>query len=215
MPYPSWNKNEGANVVCWLCEHFQRRDNTPGTSNCQGECRKSPLERSAGARNDTADSNGEVKSAFAFVPFGNTTWCSGFQRSLEENIPLVAEGKDNCADQGWADWVTPHENMTFSPPRLNKKSIEDTCWYCEHFQRDPENQGSGALCSGFCCIDPPLDFQVENVDWTGTGFNRIEYAWEWPMLQNAAYMWCSKWERSREPVPDPPEQGGVPCQAPG
>lgn len=212
MTYPIWNKNEDENQVCWLCEHFQRRDNTEATQNCQGECRKEPMEWSAEVRNFTKDSGGEITAAFAFVPFGNTTWCSGFQRSLEDNIPAVVEGKANCADQLFDDWETPWDNMTSPAPRLNKKTIEETCWYCEHFQRADEVVSSGQSCLGFCNINPPRNFMQENYQ-TDVGINNIGFDFLNPMFQNGGWLWCSKWERSRSDVPDPPEFGGVPCKS--
>lgn len=211
MPYPYWNKNEAANVVCWLCEHFQRRDSTPGTQNCQGECRKEPIDFGGLLRNDTQDSNGDLNGAFAFVPFGNTTWCSGFQMSLEDNIPDVVSGRNNCSDQSVSDWLSPRDNMTNNAPRENKRPMDETCWYCEHFQRSPEVQGSGTPCTGFCQINPPKPFLHENSDWTGGGNNRMEYWYSEQYMQNAAWFWCSKWKRSRLEVPDPPEFGGVVC----
>lgn len=211
MGYPVWNKKADANVVCWLCEHFQRRDNTGGTQNCQGECRKKPIGPGGLLRNNTEDSNGDLDGAFAYVPYGNTTWCSGFQASLEENIPDVVEGKANCADQSIDDWQSPRDNMTAAAPRLNKKTMENSCWYCEHFQRTPEDSPSGTPCVGFCFIDPIPSFQRENANW-GTGGNDVmDYYWSETQMQNSAYFWCSRWERSRQEVPDPPEQGGLPC----
>ena len=214
MPYPLWNKKADANVVCWQCEHFQRRDDTSGTQNCQGECRKKPVGPGGILRNDTLDSSGDLNGAFAFVPFGNTTWCNGFQASLEENIPAVVEGKANCSDQVIADWLSPRENMTSNAPRENKKDILESCWYCEHFQRNEEVPPSQSPCVGFCFIDPPPNFDHENADWGTVGFNRMEYWWSEQQMQNAAYFWCSRWQRSRQDVPDPPETAGLPCGNP-
>lgn len=210
MGYPDWNKNADDNQVCRLCEHFQRRDNSEASQNCQGECRKEPLEWSAGVDNLTTASQGEINAAFAFVPFGNTTWCSGFQRSLEQNIPTMVDGKANCADQAFSDWESPWLNMIGVAPRVNKKDILETCWYCEHFQTQTEDSPSGSPCLGFCFIDPPRNYMNENYD-TGGGINQIDFDYENPRIQNAAYMWCSKWERSRDVVPDPPEFGGLIC----
>lgn len=208
--YPFWNKNEDDNQVCRLCEHFQRRENED-ERNCQGECRKEPLEWSASVKNLTKDSEGEVDAAFAFVPFGNTTWCSGFQISLEADIPAMVEGREACAEQGWDSWLTPWDNMISPAPRLNKKTMLETCWYCEHFQTQVEDNPSGSPCVGFCFIDPPRNYVNENYH-TGEGINQIGFDYINPRIQNGAYMWCSKWERSRDVVPDPPEFAGVPCQ---
>lgn len=212
MPYPFWNKKEDENVVCWKCEHFQRRDNTEDTDNCQGECRKNPVSWGGTMYNDTDAASGDLESAFAFVPFGNTTWCNGFQRSLEENIPNPIAGRANCRDQTAVNWESPRDNMIANAPRENKKTMLETCWYCEHFQRDPENQTPGTPCGGFCFIAPPPGFELQNGNWEGAGNTRMELWYANAFIQNSAYFWCSRWERSRTEVPDPPEFDGVPCQ---
>lgn len=211
MSYPTWNKNEAKNIVCWQCEHFQRRDNTPGTQNCQGECRKNVPAWDGDMRNDVQAADGTKFGVFAFVPFGNTTWCNGFQKSLEDNIPAVADGRANCADQDWADWETPFINMYGIAPRLSKKSMLDSCWYCENFQRDPENQGPGQNCGGYCFLAPPTPFVRTSIDYGTMVVQDINNANAQPFIQNSAWMWCSKWERSIDAVPDPPEDSGVVC----
>jgi hypothetical protein len=158
--------------------------------------------------NFTTASAGEVDAFFAFIPFGNTSWCSGFQRSLEENIPSVVSGKSNCDKQSWADWNTPWDIDQAGAPMEIKKPIEETCWYCEHYQ--VVDDAINPTCNGSCMIGPPDGYLNENYD-TGGGINRIGFSRLFPRVNYAAWKWCSKWERSRTPVDDPPEQNNIPC----
>ncbi len=214
MTYPSYNTKESENIVCWTCQHFQRRENGPSIANCQGECRINPPIRGADAYNETNDIFGVVKAAFAFVPFGNTTWCSQYSRSLEENIPGIIEGKGNCLDQNWSTFVSPWDNMSLAAPRLNKKPTEETCWYCDHFQRSEEVPSSGNQCTGYCFLNPPQPYLEEALDWEGAGATVMKKGILQPEIINGAYMWCSQWKRARQTVPDPPSQSGQNC-APG
>lgn len=210
MPWPYTNKKASENVVCWTCEHFQRYDDTPGTTNCQGECRKGPpAVTEASVKNFTTTITGEVEAFFPFLPFANTTWCSGYQRSLEASIPSVVQGRSNCAAQDWDDFHTPFDQYSTDPPFARKKDILESCWYCEHFQNEIDPPSD--FCYGYCMLRPPWDYDNENYDF-GAGVSRVGIAHTPPLIRYAAWIWCSKWERARAAVSAPPQSGGVPCK---
>lgn len=212
---PSWNVKSGKNISCWACEHFQRYDNGAQPMGCEGECRKDPPTEA----NDIEVSGGatehNVFGYFTFVPFGNTNWCSSFQRSLEQNIPAnpAPAQISQCANQTYAVMTMPFDYQDNVQPPISKKPIEESCWFCNHWQRfnlDPSIP-SPSGCSGFC---------MQDAAWSATRWQRdfgtgevVERTHLSTLIKFGAFNWCAKWERNTElaSVPAVPDYGQGDC----
>lgn len=207
--YAHWNQRKDENLSCWMCEHFQRYDLDGSQSWCEGECRKSaPNNQSLRFHNPNwflAD------TFFPYIPWGNISWCSGFQASLEEDIPAPPAEKDDCANQTRDDWVLPPEiNTGNKKPIPNKKTTEESCWYCVHFQRQGEipSATDPDYCKGYCRIEPPDTYYRVDPDWLA-GKRNIDPSWV--LIINSPLIWCSRWTRTTQVVPPPPEQDDELC----
>lgn len=207
-----FNARASENMGCWLCEHFQRYDGGANPVLCEGECRKTAPRLSADVlTREMPVVESDQEGYFTFIPFGNTAWCSGFQTSLEENIPpSPGDTMGDCPNQELDDFTDP-KDVRVPPGPFNKKSVENSCWFCIHFQRMEENPNDNAAgCTGLCCIQPPETW----VKWdTQPGMFQEEY-WHFGLIEYGPRVWCSRWKRVTHEVPDPPEFGGVLCQDP-
>jgi len=209
MDVPLWNKLDDENISCWACEHFQRYY-VQGENLCEGECRKYPpyTSRALYAQGSGAAIGDDVRFPF-WLQYGVTQWCSGFQRSLEANIPAPPD-VGNCNGPPILAAITPpqYQDINLAAKPFSKKPVEESCWYCQHFQRkieDLENPYQ-TPCRGWCRIQPQ-DSYVDRFltttpeDWQ-SGF--VVIIW-------STSMWCNRWERSRLPVPAEPDYGQGPC----
>lgn len=209
--WSTWSRRLADNVSCWFCEHFQRFDATATPTNCEGECKKEAPRKAMLTVHPTKDI--WVNDSFwTFIPYGNVGWCSGFQRSLEDNIPPPPGTNINeCATLDPEAWINPREvHIGNLAPGPSKKSMLDSCWYCSHFQRQSEEIGSNDDCHGYCQIAPPEDFTVDYPDYE-TAPRDLLMTMKWPYIMWAPWNWCSRWERNRQTVEPPPDFGGFVC----
>ena len=207
--YPHWNERASENMSCWICQHFQRYDADGSKNWCEGECRQRPPENSLLTYHNP---NWYLSDTFfPFMAWSNVAWCSGFQRSLEHNIPAPPATKFDCANQLRINWVLPPTINTGSlAPIPNKKPLEETCWFCLHFQRQGETPSTTdpEYCRGYCCIQPPKTYFRQDPDWVS---GKLNVDPTWPIIENGPIIWCSKFTRTTRTVPPPPSQGGVLC----
>jgi len=209
---PTWNKKEDENVSCWYCEHFQRyRISGNGYEFlCEGECRKNPPNTFRNNYDSTGAQLNEDERYPFWMQYGIVQWCSGFQRSLEENIPAPPNYGD-CNSPPVVDSVTPpqYQGSLLMAKPWSKKPVEESCWHCEHFQRFNENLSTPQVypCRGWCRISPQ-DSYVDRIPGMGPSEN-----WQSAFVQItwSTSMWCNRWERSRSPVPAEPDYGQGPC----
>ena len=152
--YAHWNQREDENIACWTCEHFQRYDADGSENWCEGECRKAAPENQFFDYNSINVNWFLSDTYFPYVPWGNISWCSGYQVSREANLPAPPPGKDDCANQTRDEWVQPPEINAggVQAPIPNKKGVENSCWYCVHFQRQGEvpSTTDPDYCKGYC-----------------------------------------------------------------
>lgn len=205
MSIVPWNVQEGRNISCWLCEHFQRYDETESPLLCEGDCRKDAPRLWREAYETVTPQPYDAVSYYTFIPHGNVQWCNGFQRSLEENIPpspgsLTAD----CQNRDRNEWLLPNEFLASPSPPWSKKPILDSCWYCAHFQRwyvDPSQEIPSLSCQGTCMIQPPESYYRE----TGPPYaaGNLENTFVPPLIWYGPYNWCNRWERTTLTVPDP------------
>lgn len=211
--YAHWNQRLDDNMSCWTCEHFQRYDEDGSKNWCEGECRKeAPLNSYLTFHNP----NWYLSDTFfPYVPWGNISWCSGYQVSLEENIPEPPPEKADCENQNRDDWILPPEiNTGNEKPIPNKKPTVESCWYCIHFQRQAENPTNDpADCKGYCRIQPPETYYRVDPDWLA---GKLNIDPTWTLIINSPIIWCSRWKRNpnADELPAPPEQNGVLCGDP-
>lgn len=209
---PLWSK-KAVRDSCWYCEHFQRYNiwsNDQYVLLCEGECRKYPphtqrnlLEQDTGLLLDDTD-----RYPFWFTK-GQIHWCSGFQRSLEENIPDPPD-LPSCSALPVVDAIIPYRYHfpANDPMPWSKRPARQSCWYCEHWQRLHETQSpSNSLqCAGWCRIQPQDGFRHHSLQ-AGGQEDVTNFVW----ITWGASMWCSRWERSTTPVEDPPDWGDGTC----
>ena len=125
-PVSQWNIRAAENVSCWACEHFQRYDSGANPTDCAGECRKdSPW----GANGYTVELITPVDWAFdgffPCVPNGNVSWCNGFQRSLETDIPpSPGDESSDCSHTDPTTWTRP-DNVR-DANMFTKKPVTET-----------------------------------------------------------------------------------------
>ena len=208
------NKNAAENIVCWNCEHFNPSRDPSGppprggigpeeTHYCNGECRKNPPSNNSQIYDSQHTFQREIRAFFPFIPLGNTAWCSGFQRAVVP-LPPVVSGAIYCGDWEENKWLTPDQTDVW-PATYRRVALEDSCWYCHHFQIE-FGPGGETSCIGFCQKDPPESFTSPSE--MNATFSQQKH---FPKIKNAPYKWCSKFERSTKPVPYPPGENGEPC----
>jgi hypothetical protein len=221
MGWNTWNKRDSERVSCWLCQHFQRYDEGEDPVLCEGECRKEGPRLSEQYIKGQPGIEYAKHAYFGFVPYGNIQWCSGFQRSLEANIPPapgnVKPALADCENLTPTTWITPPD---FRQPGwtlpFNKKPMNASCWFCQHFSREVEDlDGQDPIsvkCSGICDLQPPRTWTWANFPYTAP--DNEESFPNMPFIQAAPAMWCSRWERSRIAVADVPlGWQNLPCEA--
>jgi hypothetical protein len=214
--WATWNVKAADNIACWTCEHFQRYDDSDTPTDCEGECRKNSPQWMAADKLYSCDPPPEEEKLqegyFTFIPFGNTSWCNGYQRSLEDNIPPAPATKWDCPHQETKDFTTPFQVRDVPGP-FNKKDVLDSCWYCTHFQRFNEEESmENWACHGYCQIKPPQAWTLEFPFWAGPN-ECMGTFFIFPWVRFAPRVWCSRWERNprADELPAPPEQNGVLC----
>ena len=213
---PQWSKRP-VEDSCWYCEHFQRYavpvQGGGWTWQCEGECRKYPPYTTPDKYHGDTGQVIYFGTTYSFwLTFGQLQWCSGFQRSLEQDIPdPPAIGE--CNGPPVISSTTPpfyHDPARILAP-FSKRPAEDSCWYCEQFQRlyeDPEG-APGQPCFGYCRIQPQDSYRHHG---TGTGPEDVRSGFA--QIFWSAQMWCNRWERSQTPVPPVPQNDGVDCKNP-
>jgi len=215
--WATFNVKAPDGVSCWLCEHFQRYDDgSYYPSICEGECRLDPpqfMSADGLYSCDPPPSEEQLQTGyFTFIPFGNDQWCSRFKRSLEENIPPSPGTHWDCPQQATEDFITPRAIRSVPGP-FNKKTVEQSCWYCTNFQRFNEAETmENWACHGYCHIKPPQGFTSMQPFWGGPNETLCTF-YIFPLVQFAPRVWCSRWERNpkADELPAPPEQDGVLC----
>jgi hypothetical protein len=206
---PSWNKNAAANVSCWQCENFQRYQDQ-GTDLFEGECRKGPPVTQRSIYDETGAQLGDDERYPFWLQWSPTQWCSGFQATLEANLPDPPALQD-CNGPPILAAITPpqYQGAGISSKPWSKKPVEESCWHCEHFQREREDLQTPGVgpCRGWCRISPQDSYvdrfwgAATNEDWQSAF---VSILW-------STSMWCNRWERSRLPVPPEPDYGQGPC----
>jgi len=216
--WATFNVKAGFNVSCWTCEHFQRYDDSPAPALCEGECRKDMPQFMAADTLYSCDPPPSIErlreSFFTFIPFGVSSWCSGYQRSLEPSIPPPPGGHWDCPHQETRDFVNPYLARAVPGP-FSKRPVEESCWYCTHFQRFNEAETmENWACHGYCQIKPPQAYTTEVPQW-GSPVERYCQFFIFPWVRFAPRVWCSRWERNPKAndLPAPPQQNGVLCGA--
>jgi hypothetical protein len=219
MGFPSMYNKRGPLVCCWTCEHFQNIqpfESQDPQRYCNGECRKNPPAGQSEQdvmQGSIPGGNVVVNAFFTFIPWANMVWCSGWQKTTIP-LPPIVQGAQSCADFDQSQWYRPPDNQGPYAPR--KKPIQDSCWYCEHFQTlKPHIPGEYGQqnwqCEGFCYLSAAPGYTSK---FAGLPSARIDEDFTFPRIAYAAIKWCSKFERSILPVPDPPETNGTPCLPP-
>lgn len=217
-PVADWSIKGDRNIGCWLCQHFQRYDDSETPADCAGECRKeSPL-----ANNHTLElvspTDWPTDGYFTYIPNGNVGWCNGFQASLEEDIPpSPGASYQDCANTDPTAWTRPDDVRNSN--MFNKKAIEDSCWYCDHFQRryvDPGSVTADVGCGGYCQHRPQYDYSAADGG-LPPGPPQDIFLRIFPLFSRIPYApltWCSRWERATQEVPPVPTVGDTPCFEP-
>lgn len=218
-PVAEWNIKADRNISCWLCQHFQRYDGRGEPSDCGGECRKESPRGADGHQLELeSPTDWPMDGYFHVVPNANVAWCNGFQASLEAGIPASpGAAYDDCSATDPTQWTRPDDIR--SPAMFIKKAVEDSCWYCDHFQRrfeDSSGQSADSACGGYCGHKPQDPYQLQDgflppgppTQMHTRTFNLL------PRIGFAPMTWCSRWERATQAVPDVPESNGVDCQTP-
>ncbi len=214
--WATFNVNQG-DISCWTCHHFQRYDDgSYYPSLCEGECRLQPPEYNAADIVHLCAPPGPYEyfreSYFTFIPFGNSSWCSRYKRSLEVNIPAPPASHWDCPHQATEDFTTPYDIRPVPGP-FNKKTVEQSCWYCVHFQRFNEAETmENWACHGYCQIKPPQAYTRETPNWLVPS-GCLQNFFIFPYVRFAPRVWCSRWARNpdADQLPAPPEQNGVLC----
>ena len=209
-----FNVKEANNIVCWTCEHFQRYDDSENPILCEGECRLNPPQFMAADVSHRCDPPEQYarESYFAYTPYGNTSWCNRYKRSHEENIPPSPGGYWDCPHQSVTTYVNPYD-IRVPPGPFNKKTVEESCWYCTHFQRFHEAETmENWACHGYCHIQPMQAWTREVPTWISPP-GCLNNFYNYPWVRFAPRVWCSRWERNPKAneLPAPPEQDGVLC----
>lgn len=218
-PAASFNVKSDQNIGCWLCEHFQRYEGGEAPIDCAGECRK----ESPWAGNFTKELESPTDwprdGYFTYIPFGNVAWCNGFQNSLEQNIPpSPGDASGDCLNTDPITWTVP-QNVR-NDRMFNKKITEDSCWFCDNFQRlyvDPSGQQAAEACKGYCQHRPQPDYHTEE-GFIPDGMPSPFITEVFPLFTKitfSALTWCSKWERATHEVPPVPTgPGQIVCEEP-
>jgi hypothetical protein len=213
---PTWTKNAAKNISCWLCEHFQRYqfEAPPNELMCEGECRKHPPRNQKALYLDDGALIGDETPYPFWVQISQFAWCSGFQRTLEKNLPDPPSYPDDChLGPLILDAITPPVYQRQDTPNkpYSKRPVSESCWACKHFQRLHEDLESpiGTACLGYCQIEPQ-DSYVDQQN-TGPAPGAEEYQTGFARIWWSTSMWCSRWERSLLPIPDEPDYGQGPC----
>jgi hypothetical protein len=217
-----FNKKADRNISCWQCAHFQHylTPGGPSLNLCEGECRKNPPNRAMATLETLVGPSQWFQDCyFMLVPYGNVAWCSGFQRSTDP-VPTNpgSDPSQNCLHFEF-NWLDPETWRLTSWPNIpNKRPVEQSCWYCDHFQRaheDPSTESPFNGCQGYCQQAPqPSMFELDP-DYTGLGNPaHLLNAPAWAKIIFAPFQWCSKWERALDPVPPIPMTGQDMCGSP-
>lgn len=218
-PASLWNVKADQNVDCWDCEHFQRYDGSEQPDDCAGECRKESPQAGSYTKELVSPTDWPVDGYFTYIPYGNTAWCAGFQRSLEQDIPPSPhEFSTQCPNTDPVTWTTP--DSVRGDDMFNKKATEDTCWFCDHFQRQwefPEREVAAEGCNGYCQHRPQPDYLTEE-GFLPPGPPQAFILQSFPLftkVQFSALTWCSRWERATHDVPAVPTgPGEIICESP-
>jgi len=149
---------------------------------------------------------------FTFIFWGNVAWCSGFQASLEENIPASPGSlANNCANSIYDGAILPRDFQAQNTPPWSKRPEQESCWYCNHWQPKYPDQSiqQNDPCAGFCQKDPQW-----SSSWQTDRFPSITVEEQFPVwtyIQYGPRNWCGKWERNPGEVADPPNFGQGLC----
>lgn len=219
-PVNEWNIRSAQNVGCWTCEHFQRYDDSSTPTDCAGECRKdSPMGANGYTVETISPTDWSVDGFFPAIPNANVCWCSGYQRSLEANIP-PSPGDDysDCANTDPTTWTKPDNVRNAS--MASKKPTAESCWACAHFQRrylDPTSPPAGDGCGGYCMHMHQTPYRRELGYLPPAAPQQIQpnNFFLSPRIAYAPMTWCSRWERTDLTVPPVPDDGYGPCEGAG
>jgi len=198
--------NTVKNFSCWTCDHFQRFEQSPPFTICQGQCRFAPPRLYAVLSDEWNEPEPVPEHWIGFAPWfpsvcdAPRSWCSQWERTQEKNLPdppsrsicEPAEPGHIIIDWQWTAWT-------------KKADLNVHCWNCDHFQKDPYGIGGS---SGECRKNP---LEAGGTAWWVPGYfngNVLQdmttyFAWFW---LDANKYWCSQWERARHvvsPVPPP------------
>ena len=215
-------------ISCWYYEHFQPTPPAgappagpepaprakaggiiiPTEFYCNGQCRKKPVFLHYEMDGPDNTPIFMVKGYFPFILFSSVNWCSGFQRALQEPGPIC--DPVDCLDGSPENQNNPNHNDTaYGWNQACKRQSQDTCWFCAHAQHVAEGQSSTYRdCEIFCMLEPPLGY----AHGIPAPPDELHQSFEHPIISFAYYKWCSRFERSSDTIPAPPEQDGIPCK---
>jgi len=203
--------------TCWLCEHFQSYYQPPDQNGggraprptiiCEGECRKYPpkcyVDEPSYALFEVPSVESAQQMVFGFcawMPFAPFQWCSGFQRSISLVLPTPPTDQGDCVPEGPNALIKPWQfNVALGTLLWTKRPYSESCWTCQHFQRQrevPDQQSD--KCSGYCCIEPNEGYA------SGSAILDKEYIPFARTIFYAPYMWCSRWEKTIRTIPEIP-----------
>lgn len=176
--------NSKVNQHCFNCAHWQgyAEGDEPTVNN--GECRRLP-------RIGKLDDNPTLFYQYwPYVEDGNIFWCSCWKLTRTGAITTAASPRPAVWPDDWSDF---HNN-----PWNVKIAINQSCWNCNHFQRDKESPVNPGENTGECRKLPGPPVMDMNV---GLTFDTLETK----KFQEAGSAYCcSCWEFPQGTVPPDP-----------
>ena len=180
-----WNVKE--NQSCWSCNHWQRYDESPTPNRAEGECRKMPQKMQV---QGTASFFAEF---YTFIDNGKIFWCSEWKKSVLEVPPPPETPLPIVWPDVWEEWK----------PWNVKTPINQSCWSCNHWQREVVDPGPGDD-KGEC-----RKFTAPQVLMFSLAIPLFDIDEGRKILTIGPLQWCGCWEKNEGEVPPIPENQQV------
>lgn len=161
--------NSKENQACWTCAHFQLYDASSTPTDTWGDCRKDPPPAFLW-NSDYFDQ---------YVPFiaaGDSFWCSSYKVTPLVTPPNPGSGASPTWPDVWWNWSAWNA----------KGAINQSCWNCNHFQKDDPEDPQNLL--GECRKLPPEPVTYSVIDGSGDIIPGRKYVF------TGEDNWCGCWE---------------------
>lgn len=175
--------NSKTNQNCLSCAHFQPYEETFPVETPNGECRYKPQNGQLHGAAETFDQR------WPYIADGEDFWCSTWKKT---DLGTVTQ-----SGQRAPSFPTDYTNFHINP--WNRRSaMNQSCWNCNHWQREYPLPLEPGQSTGECRKLPPpsvLEFD-DNVE------SFIGESMKWVYYGNL--YWCSCWEHAEGDVPAVP-----------